>query len=437
MMLEHLDMAVAFAVVMLAVSLLVTILVQVVSALFGLRGSNLRWGIQQLLVTVDPSIGDTIENKEKQAGEIAQRVLTHPLISDSSVSRFKWLAQKVPVLGRLLNRMQLARAIRFDELVRVLNVVAPQSKLATDAAAAGASIAITGQPGAPPTSAEIERMLGVAETKPLKFAKEDLEAWFGTAMDRVSQRFAVHVRVWTVVFSIAIAFALHLDTFRILSQLAANPDLRAQVASASGALQQVASAKLNAAATQAANTPENVQAQHPPADPKAVHPPLLYRDAMTRVAGLKTRDVPGAFSDRQAAIDWLRTTMSNSDAKQDEIDAAVAAYQQDVDQNLTNEIDRLTDSALSVRGIVSGTGFQLVPSPYHSFDIAPWWPAPTRTRTILSNVMHPTNLHFWGILFSAGLLSLGAPFWYNALKSLSALKPVVANKEAQEHQVKG
>jgi hypothetical protein len=51
--------------------------------------------------------------------------------------------------------------------------------------------------------------------------------------------------------------------------------------------------------------------------------------------------------------------------------------------------------------------------------------------------MHPTNLHFWGILFSAGLLSLGAPFWYNALKSLSALKPVVANKEAQEQQVKG
>jgi hypothetical protein len=39
--------------------------------------------------------------------------------------------------------------------------------------------------------------------------------------------------------------------------------------------------------------------------------------------------------------------MSNSDATQDEIDAAVVAYQQDVDQNLTNEIDRLTDSALS------------------------------------------------------------------------------------------
>src|SRR5262249_48915692 len=160
---------------------------------------------------------------------------------------------------------------------------------------------------------------------------EDLEAWFDTAMDRVSQRFAVHVRIWTVVFSIAIAFALHLDTFRILTQLAANPDLRAQVANASGALQQVANAKLNAASS---------SAQQQPPDSKAVHPPQLYRDAMTRVAGLKAA-VPGAFSDRQVAIDWLRTAMSNDGATQDQIDAAVVSYQQDVDQNLTNEIDRL------------------------------------------------------------------------------------------------
>jgi len=46
----------------------------------------------------------------------------------------------------------------------------------------------------------------------------------------------------------------------------------------------------------------------------------------------------------------------------------------------------------------------------------------------------PANLHFWGILFSAGLLSLGAPFWYNALKGLSALKPIVADREQQERR---
>jgi hypothetical protein len=60
----------------------------------------------------------------------------------------------------------------------------------------------------------------------------------------------------------------------------------------------------------------------------------------------------------------------------------------------------------------------------------------TTVGNLIRNVftVRPSNLHFWGILFSAGLLSLGAPFWYNALKSLSALKPTVASKEDQERR---
>lgn len=419
-MMEHLDMAIAFAVVMLAVSLLVTIFVQLVSALFGLRGSNLLWGIQQLLVTACPGICDDLAEREKQAAAIAEGVLTHPLISDSSVSRFKALT-KVPLIGRLIKRMQLARAIRLEELVRVLNTVKIESTVAK-AALAGAA----GHAGAElndavaRAAAELTNAEATVRRK-LTAAQHDIEAWFQTAMDRVSQRFALHVRAWTVAFSIVIAFALHLDTFRILSQLAANPDLRAQVASASTALQQVAAARLN-------TTTSGSQLGF---DPKAVHPPQLYRDAMTRL-NLPGVSVPGAFGDRPAAVEWLRTTLSNQGKTSDDIDKVVAAYEQDVQQNLTSEIDRLTDSALSVRGIVSGTGFQLVPAPYHSWDIAPWWPAPAT----LQSVAHPTNLHFWGILFSAGLLSLGAPFWYNALKTLSALKPVVASKEEKKEEQK-
>jgi hypothetical protein len=41
-------------------------------------------------------------------------------------------------------------------------------------------------------------------------------------------------------------------------------------------------------------------------------------------------------------------------------------------------------------------------------------------------------MHLWGILASALLLSLGAPFWFNMLKTLSNLRPVLANKEQQE-----
>jgi hypothetical protein len=40
--------------------------------------------------------------------------------------------------------------------------------------------------------------------------------------------------------------------------------------------------------------------------------------------------------------------------------------------------------------------------------------------------------HFAGVLLSAALLSLGAPFWFNALKQLSSLRSIVANKEENE-----
>jgi hypothetical protein len=52
MTLEHFDTLLAFVVILAGVSLLVTILVQMTSALFGLRGSNLRWGLKTLLARV-------------------------------------------------------------------------------------------------------------------------------------------------------------------------------------------------------------------------------------------------------------------------------------------------------------------------------------------------------------------------------------------------
>ena len=57
-MLEKLDTLIAFAVVMLGVSLIITILTQIVASFLGLRGSNLLWGIEVLLKELDPDDGD-------------------------------------------------------------------------------------------------------------------------------------------------------------------------------------------------------------------------------------------------------------------------------------------------------------------------------------------------------------------------------------------
>ena len=116
MTLEHLDMAIAFAVVMLVVSILVTIFVQTASAVIGLRGTNLRWGVEQVLRVVYPELGD-------HAGTLAALVLQHPVISDSSMTRFAW-ARELPYIGRWITRLHYAKAIRVQELVGIMDVLA-------------------------------------------------------------------------------------------------------------------------------------------------------------------------------------------------------------------------------------------------------------------------------------------------------------------------
>ena len=61
--------------------------------------------------------------------------------------------------------------------------------------------------------------------------------------------------------------------------------------------------------------------------------------------------------------------------------------------------------------------FQLIPDPY---------PQP------FYNYWTPSWLHLWGVIACGALMSLGAPFWFNVLKSMSNLRPVVAHKEKQE-----
>ena len=61
---------------MLGISLLITILNQMVGALFGYRGKELKDGIKDLLETLDPALAPNLERS-------ANDVLTNKLASDS------------------------------------------------------------------------------------------------------------------------------------------------------------------------------------------------------------------------------------------------------------------------------------------------------------------------------------------------------------------
>ena len=328
MTLEHLDMAIAFAVVMLVVSILVTIFVQTASAAIALRGTNLRWGVEQVLVWYHPELGE-------HAGRLADMVLQHPIISDSAVTRFAW-ARELPVVGRWVSRLHYAKAIRVQELIGIMDILAGATPAPRDLSVATSDaermafvVAAARQPiqvaavaasGAVPVARLAEQIKLAVEPR---LGRGDLRSWFETTMDRVSQRFVTHMRLWTVAFSIVVAFALHLDSFRLLSQLAANPDARARLAGASTAIERVAT---GTSVSQAANV-----ADAAPIGGGGVSavpaPPLLYQDAMRRQLAAQQIDaetLPGFFPDRVTAADWLRAKLSGMGKSPAEIEAAVA-----------------------------------------------------------------------------------------------------------------
>ena len=82
MSLAYFDTALGFASVMLMLSMLVTILVQMVCGTFNLRGKNLRWGVQRLIEKVIPDYAG-------HAKEIADKVLTHNALSHT-LGRSGW-----------------------------------------------------------------------------------------------------------------------------------------------------------------------------------------------------------------------------------------------------------------------------------------------------------------------------------------------------------
>lgn len=182
MSLEHLDTALGFAVIMLLLSLLITVLVQAISAVLGLRGSNLRWGVARLLTQIDPNLA-------QHAQEIAERALRHPAIAP---------------IGK-----RGATAIRADELIRVLDDVVMSDAPWRD----------------PKAQAALQQ-----GTRKLVAG---VQTWFDTIMDRTTERFVLHARWVTAAVAFAFALALHVDSLQLLQRLSTDSEFRSSVVAVS------------------------------------------------------------------------------------------------------------------------------------------------------------------------------------------------------------
>ncbi len=468
MTLAYLDTAVALIVVLLTVSLLITILTQIASGLLAWRGTSLRWALIQLVRTIQPGAAE-------HADDIIDTVLRHPLVSDSVFARFR------PLPG-LTGRWARASAIRLEEFAGVLDLMSslpepanlgPHAKEAwksrrtaigkiadstrTKVAPQVAAVAeqasdLVKKLGHVPPGANLqigdllERVPATAET----VLGADIKSWFQATMERASQRFRMRTRAATILFSVVVAFALHLDTLALLNQFSSQPELRAGLVGVSAAVERVGAELIRSRAAEpqvASNASASVATApagnepSPAAGSRALvtrgRVPALYAEALDDVRDYDITEAgtdatqkqsrerlwrrlgdTAAFRSREAAAEWIRRNVPPERAER-----LSAVFESRVNTMLKDatETDRLLDQSASLVAMMDASRFNLVPRPYHSLDFVPF-------------LRGFDGRHLLGIVITAALLSLGAPFWYNALKTASALKPIVASKAAQEQE---
>jgi hypothetical protein len=398
-MLHYLDTIIAFVVILLGVSLLITILNQMISALLGYRGTNLLWGIRTLLSSIEPGLNQEAEN-------IATELMRKPMISDSVFSR---LARDSSFLGWLTKRWKLATALTPQELVRGLSHVA-QTMAATSEGKPTADL-IDGvlaqvDPEAdrnakmvmetlrklsPDTAIQMDKFIQELGTT-IQGSIGKVEVYFDGIMKRASQRFTTQMRIWTVVFAVLLAFGAQLDSFEILRQLWTSPELRAGLVSDRDTLLKEASVVLSVQSGMA-------QVAGPSVPPQILGNAMRTLKEIAKEATAGLGDAPD-FADLNQALNWLQENLTGNDALKKKL---AGDYRNLVLAELSAHFNQIKQG-------LAKAGFEIR-------FVKSW--------AELLELLKGKAL--FGILITAGLLSLGAPFWFNTLRSLSNLRPLVAH----------
>lgn len=459
-MLDSLDTLIAFVLIMLVVSLLITIAVQMVASLLNLRGWNLLIGLKNTFAVIAPSTGQGISRyavinrqETKQRKELARYLLKGGLLSDSFLPW--WLTiwrhasairpgelfdaihriaiGKEPASENLKNNAaQLLIALGVDpENIKGANTTitdaqAEADKLKTEAADAHAEVAKI--LGTLPVEVRIEAQnamkmvedaattvghkltaFGTAAAGRAVSIATDLDAaykkfnyWTCICEERAQQWLTMHTRILTVIFALVFAFWLQLDTVEIFKLVSSNKAVRDKLVAQASAVEAQAAKTLGDSSVVLKDALKAWSAkQTDPAVKNALNG-VTFEDTATRE---EVRDkVAAALNDKKTI---------------DSFDSIVNA-------TATQRLKEQAGNFNAVKADFEKSGFDLFPKD-NQYRWGKTWCAGFRE-------------HLVGMLFSVGLLSLGAPFWYHWLKDLVSLRSQVAqniSKEQEQTQSQG
>jgi hypothetical protein len=307
-------------------------------------------------------------------------------------------------------RFKLASAIRPDELVGKLRL------LAADPSVGVLATEIKQLLDVPNPEAERQIRLMTETTAELNALAPDpaqtlieeavkavcesagyLEACFKMMMDRVSRQFTTYIRLWTIILSLFLAIYLGLDVPRLISNQYTKEELRETLKGSAQNVQAAVGKLLPADSRSDRDAAYSLMAE-------------IYTGAIKKtlaLANVQANSPPQDIRSRVEGVDWLRRHVPPAQQA-----AAINAYSSAVDQGLGDFITSRANDFRTIEIILRGFGIQ--PSSE--------WPRGFNWQQL------------FGCLFTGALLSLAAPIWFNGLKAVTNLWPIIASKQAAERQ---
>ena len=302
-----LDVAIGFATVMLAFSLIIMSLTQALASLLALRGARLRQGIEELIKHTLPGVVEDLakqnakpENQGKALTlkQLSERVLQHPLLTDSATRR--------------KGRWAMATAVKVEELLPVLDDVLVKHGLTA-----------------------------------LKEAqKQRLNDWFDSFMARVSQWFVMNTRWITVGFAVVLAMGMHLDSLEVVKQINQDAETRAKLLAMSSSLldQTPAAVKHTEDAYRLALS--EVEKGNP--------------DQLVEKPNAETRD---AVTSKPAALKWLQENARDGAQVAD----LTKKFETALEPKLADAFDKSIDRAKTLQSELTSAGLSIYPSGDHTW----------------------------------------------------------------------
>jgi len=382
---DLLDIVLAFVGVMLLLSIVITAIVQILTSIFNLRGWVLVHGVKQILEQLAPGL------RKGTALTVAGLVLQHPTVTHQFFRR-NAVAIRADELVRLLGQL-LAQPDRLTRLRHRAAIEDLQRRLG-----GGAPGANDASPASPSVLAELEARV---------------DAWFSTVMDRTSVLFASWTQLLTVVVAFVLVGAWQIDALHIYDTLRSDKDVRQHWIAHSQRLADGAGRSLESTDARQANAIVTAALLEARRHLAKVRPAAAVDGDLARLAS-----PPARVDTRDRAEAWIVEVVSEPN-RQQVIDAFGAAY---ADLTVAS-IRELRAAIATAHSALASERLGILPAQARMVD---WRIGPYTIP--LPDPLAVTGRQLAGMVLAWFLLSLGAPFWFNLLKTVSNLRPTLANK---------